>query len=178
VAILLSVISAGFAGPTYFNQSTANTAQIQAAQAAATASLERNAERVSYYLGPIPRNGVPHLIIANRSLGTIREVGVYVPRPVHCIGHCGSLGSAALYTGVPDLPPCSIETTDVLTRVTASEYSPWDLQKSALTFTDSNGHRWDLLGSGRLIGHNVAPPLGQPRWVSASIKVSRASGCS
>lgn len=133
---------------------------------------------MSYYLGPIPRNGVPHLIIANRSLGAIRQMGIYVPRPVHCIGHCGSLGSAALYRSVPDLPPCSIETTDVLTQVTASEYSPRDLQKSALTFIDGNGHRWALLGSGRLIGRNVMAPIGQAAWSGGPVRVTRASDCS
>lgn len=163
VAIAVSVISIGFTAATYFDQSTANSAQIRVDQATASAFLRHNAERVSYYLGTparFPRKGAPPLIIANRSLGPLRNMAF-------------NLGS--MFVGLPDIPPCSIETTGVM-KLTYPKITPQALKGSVLTFTDATGNRWRLTGSGHLLEH-AAPTPGESGW-TPSANVQRANDCS
>jgi hypothetical protein len=53
-------------------------------------------------------------------------------------------GKGYKFFNLPDLPPCSIETTTILDSLVAPKIGPLTRAGSDLTFTDANGHTWNL----------------------------------
>ena len=167
VAIAVSAVAAAFTGLMYFNQRSANTAS-------ASAALEHDANRVAYYLGSSVRSNLPPLLIANRSLGPVRGMTLYLPEHLAgCSANCAEKGY--MYFTLPDLPPCSIETTTILDSVVSPKIGPLTLAGSDVAFTDAKGHTWTLTGSSQLL-HQPSPKPGTQGW-SASATVKRANDC-
>jgi hypothetical protein len=167
VAIVVSAVAAAFTGLMYFNQRSANAAS-------ANAALEHDANRMAYYLGSSVGSSLPPLLIANRSLGPVRGMTIYLPEHVQgCSAKCAARGYMSFT--LPDLPPCSIETTTILDSVVSPKIGPLTLAGSDLTFTDAEGHTWTLTGSGQLL-HQPSPKPGTQGW-SASATVKRANDC-
>lgn len=158
VAVLVSMVSVGFTGATYFDQSHTNAAQLWTDKASAQASLEHEADRVSYYVGPASGSGKKALVVANRSLGPIRDILLWI----------NALGRLAL---IPDLPPCSMEFMPLHRHTITAPH----LSKSALLFIDGRGNFWRLESTGRLL--HISPFAREGSW-SYPERLARANDCS
>jgi hypothetical protein len=151
ISQVISLISVGFAGVAYFDQRSANEAQLQVDRAAANAAVRHYASQVTYWLEGVPHSTTPDLVISNRSSGPIRGLMLKFPQPVQgCSKHC-QWKAYDWYT-LPDIPPCSMATTTTFTAFKAPAVGSASLNGSILDFTDQNGNDWALLGGyGKLV---------------------------
>jgi hypothetical protein len=149
--------------------------QREANASAATAALRHYAAQVTFFVEGVPNSSTPQLVVENRSGGTIRNIVLYLPIPVHgCSAHCNWQGD--IYYRLPDIPPCSIAPTSVLSMIKSPTIGPAALAKSALFFTDQNGNAWDLFGYGRLV-RQTFKGTGVFNWGSFA-NFKPADGCS
>lgn len=144
VAIVISILA-------YTNQRSANSVQISADKAAATAALRHDAEQVTYLPVAVSDSKTPDVTIENRSGGPITNLILSLPAPVQCGGNCGGW-KGFVWFRLPDMLPCTVAVSASLSELVSPKLTPTRLAESALTFTDENGNTWTRFGGeGKLI---------------------------
>lgn len=195
---VVAVIVAVFA---YINQATATTATIRAGQASAASVQRHDAEQVTYYPETVPGGKNPQLVIRNASSGLISNVFLLFPVPAVKTAHgyrvsttlkltTGFSGDQMgivfayggkqgfIYYSLPDIPPCTVETTRTFETFKDSSIGTASLNGSLLDFTDPNGLGWQRYGSyGKLVRMPHIKPRSEFSW-SPFVRFKPATDCS
>jgi hypothetical protein len=140
ITVVIALVSVGFTAATYFHQQGID-------DAAAAATVRHDASQVTYWIQGAPNSSTPQLVIDNKSGGPIRGLTLQFPQS----GQSGGWEAFSYYS-LPDIPPCSMETTSPTREFISPPIGQTALNGSILDFTDQNGNSWALKGGyGQLI---------------------------